>query len=85
MADIAFLRALIEPVVSAAGFELVRVALIAQPVLTLQVMIEDPATGQMLVDDCASVSRRLSALLDEADPIAEEYMLEVSSPGSTAR
>jgi ribosome maturation factor RimP len=81
MATVAQLQELIEPVVEAAGYELVRVALIEGPTLTLQVMLEDPATGQMLVDDCARVSRRLSALLDEADPIASEYMLEVSSPG----
>jgi ribosome maturation factor RimP len=81
VADIQALRALIDPVVEAAGFETVRVALIEGPTLTLQVMLEDPATGQMLVDDCARVSRKLSAMLDEADPIATEYMLEVSSPG----
>jgi ribosome maturation factor RimP len=81
MANLAQLQALIEPVVEAAGFELVRVALIDGPSLTLQVMLEDPATGQMLVDDCARVSRRISAVLDEADPIDGEYMLEVSSPG----
>ncbi len=81
MADVQRLMRLIEPVVEAAGFELVRVSLIDGPSLTLQVMLEDPATGQMLVDDCAKVSRRISALLDEADPIDQEYMLEVSSPG----
>jgi ribosome maturation factor RimP len=81
MATLEELTALIEPVVTDAGFELVRVALIAGPSLTLQVMLEDPATGQMKVDDCAKVSRRLSLLLDEADPIDSEYMLEVSSPG----
>lgn len=81
MASVEQLQSLIEPVVEAAGFELVRVALIPGPSLTLQVMLEDPATGQMKVDDCATVSRRLSALLDEADPIEHEYMLEVSSPG----
>ncbi len=75
------LTALIEPVVTDAGFELVRVALIAGPTLTLQIMLEDPATGQMKVDDCARVSRKISLLLDEADPIDSEYMLEVSSPG----
>jgi ribosome maturation factor RimP len=81
MASVAHLTKLIEPVVEAAGFELVRVALIDGPTLTLQIMLEDPATGQMLVDDCARVSRKISALLDEADPIDSEYMLEVSSPG----
>lgn len=75
------LERLIAPVVEAAGFDLVRVALVAGPSLTLQVMLEDPATGQMKVDDCARVSRRISAVLDEADPIDSEYMLEVSSPG----
>ena len=35
----------------------------------------------MTVEDCAEISRAVSALLDVADPIAEAYMLEVSSPG----
>ncbi len=81
MASIERLTQLIEPVVTDAGFELVRVALIDGPSLTLQIMLEDPATGQMKVDDCARVSRKISVLLDEADPIDSEYMLEVSSPG----
>jgi ribosome maturation factor RimP len=81
MATIEELTALIAPVVETAGFDLVRVSLIGGPSLTLQVMLEDPATGQMKVDDCARVSRRISAVLDEVDPIDSEYMLEVSSPG----
>lgn len=81
MADLEQLHALIEPVVQTSGFELVRVALHEGSTLTLQVMLEDPDTGQMRVEDCAKVSRRLSAMLDEADPIEEEYVLEVSSPG----
>jgi ribosome maturation factor RimP len=35
----------------------------------------------MTVDDCADISRSVSALLDVADPIASAYTLEVSSPG----
>ena len=35
----------------------------------------------MTVDDCADISRSVSALLDVADPIPVAYMLEVSSPG----
>lgn len=81
MADIAALKALIEPAVEAAGFAPVRVALFEKPRLTLQVMAEDPATGQMTIDQCASLSRRLSLVLDAADPIDGEYSLEVSSPG----
>src|SRR5215468_2726907 len=47
---------------------------------TLQVMAERP-DGSMDVEDCASLSRTLSEVLEAADPIAEEYVLEVSSPG----
>ncbi len=47
---------------------------------TLQVMAERP-DGQMDVEDCASLSRALSEILEAADPISEEYVLEVSSPG----
>jgi ribosome maturation factor RimP len=81
VADPESLERLIEPEVRAAGFELVRVALVGGRNLTLQVMAEDPATGQMTLDQCARLSRRLSALLDETDPIESEYVLEVSSPG----
>jgi ribosome maturation factor RimP len=35
----------------------------------------------MTVEDCARISREVSALLDEADPIENDYVLEVSSPG----
>lgn len=47
---------------------------------TLQVMAERP-DGGMDVDDCAELSRRLSEVLEAADPITDEYVLEVSSPG----
>ena len=87
MTDIAQLRDLIEPAAKAEGLELVRVKMIggtSDP--TLQVMAEDPKTGQLTLDDCARLSRRLSDMLDglEAegrDPIPHAYRLEVSSPG----
>lgn len=76
------LTAIIAPVVAAMGLDLVRVMLSGQPgSLTLQVMAEDPATGQLTIDQCARLSRALDQPLDEADPIAGEYHLEVSSPG----
>ncbi|QMW21993.1 LSm family protein [Sandaracinobacteroides saxicola] len=76
------LKALIEPVVTATGFALVRVAMIGgERAPTLQVMAEDPATGQMTLEQCARLSRALSAMLDEKDPIEAAYRLEVSSPG----
>jgi ribosome maturation factor RimP len=47
---------------------------------TLQIMAERP-DGGMDVGDCAELSRKLSDVLEAADPIPEEYVLEVSSPG----
>lgn len=79
--DRADLRSLIEPVVEAAGFALVRVQLSGGRDLTLQVMAEDPATGQLDLDQCAALSRALSPVLEAADPIPGPYRLEVSSPG----
>ncbi|MBO4881053.1 MAG: ribosome maturation factor RimP [Firmicutes bacterium] len=37
--------------------------------------------GIMGTDDCEAISRYLSGKLDEADPIKQNYYLEVSSPG----
>lgn len=47
----------------------------------IQIMAEDPKTGKILLDDCAKLSRALSAVLDVEDPIDGAYRLEVSSPG----
>jgi len=44
-------------------------------------MIERKDRQNMVVDDCATVSRAISAVLDEKDPISGKYTLEVSSPG----
>jgi ribosome maturation factor RimP len=82
MADIALLTQLIEPEARALGFELVRVKMTggkSDP--TLQIMAERPDTRQLTLDDCAELSRRISDVLDEKDPIEEAYRLEVSSPG----
>jgi ribosome maturation factor RimP len=82
MADIAKLTQLIEPHAAALGLSLVRVAMFggtSDP--TLQVMAERPDTRQLVVEDCAELSRRLSDMLDEEDPIEGTYRLEVSSPG----
>ena len=87
MADLAALTALIEPEAQALGLSLVRVGMFggkSDP--TLQVMAERPDTRQLTLDDCATLSRRLSEVLDELelagrDPIEGAYRLEVSSPG----
>ncbi|MGA1800015.1 ribosome maturation protein RimP [Sphingomonas sp. 4RDLI-65] len=88
MANIALLTDLIEPEAKALGLSLVRVRMQggkSDP--TLQVMAERPDTRQLLIDDCAELSRRISDKFDalEAegkDPVGEDaYRLEVSSPG----
>ena len=80
MAGHNFLDALIAPAVEAAGYRLVRLRMMGNKRKTLQVMAERP-DGQMDVEDCAVLSRAIEEVLEAADPIAEEYTLEVSSPG----
>lgn len=66
--------------VEAIGFELVGVEFIrAGKHSTLRVYID--SENGIDVDDCADVSRQVSAVLDVEDPITNEYNLEVSSPG----
>ena len=75
------ISALIEPTLGAMGFELVRVMSTGGRRPTLQVMAERLDRAGMTVDDCAEISRAVSAILDVEDPIKEAYQLEVSSPG----
>ncbi|MEK7687481.1 MAG: ribosome maturation factor RimP [Pseudomonadota bacterium] len=70
---------IVAPTIVGMGYELVRVHMSRGG--TLQIMVE-PADGRpMDVEDCAVVSRALSAVLDVEDPISSAYTLEVSSPG----
>lgn len=73
---------MLEPVISNLGYETIRILTVGQVNPTLQIMI-DVADGsrEINVEDCARVSRALSAVLDEKDPIKDAYSLEVSSPG----
>ncbi|GIX16430.1 MAG: ribosome maturation factor RimP [Rhodothalassiaceae bacterium] len=78
---IARLYDIVEPVVERLGFRLVRILLMGGAGrVKLQVMAER-AEGGLSVDDCVLISRELDPVLDVADPIAESYVLEVSSPG----
>ncbi|RUV29425.1 MULTISPECIES: ribosome maturation factor RimP [unclassified Mesorhizobium] len=71
---------IVQPVLRAIGFRLVRVHLTGQNGLTLQIMAERE-DGTMTVEDCEEVSRAVSPALDVDDPIEKAYHLEVSSPG----
>jgi ribosome maturation factor RimP len=74
------LEPLIAPAVEAAGYRFVRLRVMGGQTKTIQVMAER-ADGQMDVEDCASLSRSLSDVLEAADHMADNYVLEVSSPG----
>lgn len=75
------LQDLLEPLIKQMGFDVVRIITIGNVNPTLQIMIERKDRENIVVDDCAAVSRAVSALMDEKDPIAGRYNLEVSSPG----
>jgi ribosome maturation factor RimP len=77
----AAIETLITPTLEDLGYELVRVRMMGEGRPTLQIMAERRDEAAMTVDDCAGISRAVSALLDVDDPIAGAYMLEVSSPG----
>ncbi len=80
MAMISELNRLIEPAVEAVGFEFVGLEYVAEgrhSVLRVYIDHDDGIT----VDNCADVSRQVSAVLDVEDPISGQYNLEVSSPG----
>ena len=90
MADIARLIEIVAPEARALGLDLVRVKMMPSEAgdggEALQIMAEDPATGQLVIDQCAALSRRVSDALDALEERGEvllpnAYHLEVSSPG----
>ena len=76
----ATLAGLVGPVLDHLGYRLVRVKISGRDGQTVQIMAERP-DGSMSIDDCETVSRELSPLLDAHDLISDAYRLEVSSPG----
>lgn len=74
------LLAMVEPIADAMGYEIVRVRVMGGKRKTFQIMAER-TDGTMNVEDCATLSRAVSDMLEEGDPIDGEYNLEVSSPG----
>lgn len=98
MANIARIIEIVEPEARALGFDLVRVKIFGKSEAgggisesgdderALQIMAERPDTGQLVLGDCAALSRRISDRIDELDAAGEDlvpgaYRLEVSSPG----
>ena len=71
---------LVAPIVSDAGYELYDVQ---RNDSTLSVLVQ--GLDGVSIDDLTNLSRAVSALLDEHDPIPGRYTLEVSSPGVERR
>jgi ribosome maturation factor RimP len=72
--------AIAEPVIAGLGCRLVRVRVSGLSGCTVQIMAER-ADGSMTIEDCETISRALSPVLDVANPIERAYRLEISSPG----
>lgn len=71
---------LVLPITERLAYELVDVEFLKEGAnWYLRVYIDKP--GGITLDDCQAVSEELSDKLDEADPITQSYILEVSSPG----
>lgn len=75
------IEAIIGEPLTARGYSVVRVQLVGSNRKVLQVMIERLDGAAVTVDDCSSVSRLVSVLMDVQEPIKDSYILEVSSPG----
>jgi ribosome maturation factor RimP len=76
---------LISPSIEALGYELVRVTLAGNTRKVLQIMAEPKDGRVMSVEDCARVSRAVSAILDVEDPISGAYCWKCRRPASTGR
>ena len=72
--------AIAEPLLENLGYRLVRVRISGLAGCTVQIMAERP-DGTMTIEDCETISRALSPVLDVEDPISRAYRLEISSPG----
>lgn len=81
MASLEAIERMIAPTLESMGFAIVRLSFSGSMRKTLQLLAERADARPISVDDCAQISRVVSAVLDVEDPIAGSYVLEVSSPG----
>lgn len=74
------IESLIKPIIEEMNYELYHVEYVKENgEYYLRIYIDSP--DGITLQDCEQVSRSISDLLDEADPIKDAYYLEVSSPG----
>lgn len=72
--------AVVEPTLVDLGYRLVRIMVSGKEGKTVQIMAERP-DGSITVDDCETISKQVSPVLDVNEVLAGAYRLEVSSPG----
>ena len=77
---VAAIDRMVRPSAADLGYRIVRIKFMSGKRPVLQIMAER-TDGTMSIDDCETLSRTISALLDVEDPIAGQFALEVSSPG----
>ena len=71
---------LVQPIVDARNIEIVDIEYVKEAgQFYLRIYLEKE--GGITLDDCAEVSRELNPILDEKDPIKDNYFLEVCSSG----
>lgn len=75
----ALITELMEPILKDTDITLVDVEYVREKDWYLRIFIDKPEGVE--IDDCQLVSEKLTAVLDEKDPIQDKYFLEVSSPG----
>jgi ribosome maturation factor RimP len=75
------IKELVAPVINGLGYELVRIQISDEGTKTVQIMVERLDGVNLSVDDCSLLSNEVSVILDVNDPINDNYLLEVSSPG----
>ncbi len=70
---------MVEPLLEGTDMTLVDVEYVREKDWYLRIFLDKPEGVE--IDDCQEISEKLTAILDEKDPIPDKYFLEVSSPG----
>ena len=73
---------LAEPITAELGLMLWDIRFVKEGATWILRVVIDKEEEPVSINDCVAVSRRLSPVLDEADPIPQSYCLEVTSPGA---
>ena len=73
---------LAEPITKELGLMLWDIRFVKEGATWILRVVIDREDAPVSINDCVDVSRRLSPVLDEADPIEQSYCLEVASPGA---